>query len=96
MNLLLVKFIVKIWHRLRQGAINQDRGRLVSHDRALCLILNSATQPTWRGCCIYWRNNQTYIFKTERYYKSRVQNEKVEQVEHACAVRVAPPHSHGA
>ena len=60
MNLLLVKFMVKIWHILRWGAINQDGGRLVRHHRVLCLILTSATQPTWRECCIYWRNNQTY------------------------------------
>jgi hypothetical protein len=30
MNLLLVKFMVKFWHRLRWGAINQDGGRLVT------------------------------------------------------------------
>ena len=96
MNLLLVKFMVKIWHRLRRGAINQDGGRLVRHRRVLCLILTSATKPTWRECCIYRRDNQTYIFKTERYYKSRVQNEKVEQVQHACAIRVAPPHGRSA
>src|SRR3989337_3979518 len=92
MNLLLVKFMVKIWHRLRWGAINLDGGRLVRHHRVLCLILTSATQPTWREYCIYWRDNKTYIFKTERYYMSRVQNEKVEQVQHARAVHVAPPH----
>ena len=57
---LLVKFMVKNWHKLWRGAINQDRGRLVHHHRVLCLILTSATQPTWREGCIYWRNNQTY------------------------------------
>ena len=87
--------LVKIWHRLRRGAINQGGGRLARHHRVLCLILTSATQPTWRECCIYWHDNQTYIFKPERYYMSRVQNEKVEQVQHAYAIRVAAPHGCG-
>ena len=56
MNLLLVKFMVKFWHRLQWGAINQNGARLVRHHRVLCLILTSATQPTWRECFIYWRH----------------------------------------
>ena len=82
--------------QITTGAINQDGGRLVHHHRVLCLILTSVTQPTWREYCIYWRDNQTYIFKTECYYKSRVQKEKVEQVQHACAVRIAAPHGRDA
>ena len=96
MNLLLVKFMVKIWHRLRRGAINEGGGRLVRHHRVLCVILTSATQPTWRECCIYWRNNQTYKVYSKLSVTTSHEFKTRKWVHHACAVHVAPLHGRSA
>ena len=72
------------------GSNKPGRGGLVRHHRVLCLILTSATQPTWRECCIYWRNNQTY----KVYSKLSITTSGTSTT--ACAVRVAPPRCRGA
>ena len=84
--------------QITTGAINQDGGRLVHHHRVLCLILTSVTQPTWRECCIYWRNNQTYKVYSKLSVTSshEFKTRKWNKVQHAYAVRVAPPHGRGA